>query len=113
MLSPDASNHGLILGFGIILAAFVSEDGAIFTAAALAANMALDLSSALMFAFLGLWISDLGVYATVRIVRERVTEDSGVGKWLSRRFTSSRMEIAQGSDRIGLALSRFFPGTRF
>ena len=113
MHSPDVSNHGLILGLGIILAAFVSEDGAIFTAATLVANMALDLSSAFLFAFFGLWISDLAVYATVRIARERITEDSCLGKWLSSRFTSGRIEMRQDTGRIGLALSRFFPGTRF
>jgi membrane protein DedA with SNARE-associated domain len=113
MLPPDTSKHGLALGLGIILAAFISEDGAIFAAATLAANMALDFSSALLFAFLGLWISDLGVYAAVRAAREHVVEDSSLGRWLSRKFVFEHPQTHKTRDRFGLALSRFFPGTRF
>ena len=72
MTMPLNSGTATIVIGGIVLSAFISEDGAIFGAAALASSMALNLPSAAMSAFLGLWISDFGVYGAVRLVREKL-----------------------------------------
>jgi len=67
---PGISIHGegsLALAFAIVLGAFVSEDGATITAAALTATATLDPAVAFLSAFAGLWFGDLGVYALARL----------------------------------------------
>ncbi len=112
MISPE-SNSSLALMAGIVLAAFVSEDGAIVGAAALASTMALDLSAALLSAFFGLWISDFGVYAAVRFAREQLPTDSRSARWLNAKLAISERNYPKRQEQLTLALSRMVPGTRF
>ncbi len=111
MISPE-SNRSMALMTGIVLWAFVSEDGAIVGAAALASTMALNLPAALLSAFLGLWISDFGVYAAVRFAREKLPADSGIGRWLKLKLAISESH-PQRQGQLALAFSRLVPGTRF
>ena len=89
MTMPLNSGTATIVIGGIVLSAFISEDGAIFGAAALASSMALNLPSAAMSAFLGLWISDFGVYGAVRLVREKLPPNSKGAQWLEARLFRS------------------------
>ncbi len=108
-MAPMTDNAWLVAA-GIMLSAWVSEDGAIVAAAALASVKAVDLSVAAFAAVFGLWISDFGVYAAVRLAREKLPERSG--HWLSARLRVSETLVRRRS-HLGLALSRAVPGTRF
>ena len=99
------------LAMTIALVALVSEDGASITAATLAAASLLDAKVAFFSAFAGLWVGDLGVYALARSMGPTVLQLN----WFKRFFgTSKSVGSAREGDRsrLGLALSRFFPGTR-
>jgi membrane protein DedA with SNARE-associated domain len=112
MISPADSNSSLALMTGIVLSAFVSEDGAIVGAATLASTMALDLSLALFSAFFGLWISDFGVYAAVRIAKEKLPADSRSARWINSKLGLSEHNYPKRQEQLALALSRMVPGTR-
>ncbi|HSS97466.1 MAG TPA: hypothetical protein VLK33_10570 [Terriglobales bacterium] len=107
------SNNSIVLMAGIVLGAFVSEDGAIVSAAVLASTMALDLSAALLSAFFGLWISDFGVYAATRIAREKLAPNSRSARWLNAKLMGSESAHPPKQNQLALALSRMVPGTRF
>src|SRR6185369_357832 len=113
MTMPLDSGSAAIVVAGVVLSAFVSEDGAIFGAAALASSMVLNLPSAALSAFLGLWISDFGVYGAVRLVREKLSPDSKSAQWLEARLFRSGNNFTQRRGQLALAFSRLVPGTRF
>ena len=113
MTMPLDSGSATIVIAGIVLSAFVSEDGAIFGAAALASSMALNLPSAALSAFLGLWISDFGVYGAVRLVREKLPPNSKGAQWLEARLFRSGNNFTHRRGQLALAFSRLVPGTRF
>jgi membrane protein DedA with SNARE-associated domain len=97
------------LASGIIAAAFISEDGAIVTAATLAASSLLDAKLAFVSAFSGLWVGDLGVYAIARYLEPSVRGS----RWCSRIFHAVSGKAATNTGGAWqLAISRFFPGTR-
>src|ERR1051326_7393490 len=112
MTTPLDSSSAAIVIAGIVLSAFVSEDGAIFGAAALASSMVLNLPSAALGAFLGLWISDFGVYGAVRMVREKLSPGSKSPQWLETRLVKSGGNHPQRRGQLALAFSRLVPGTR-
>lgn len=113
MTMPLNSGSAAIVIAGIVLSAFVSEDGAIFGAAALASSMALNLPAAALSAFLGLWISDFGVYGAVRLVREKLSPNSKGAQWLEARLFRPGNNFTQRRGQLALAFSRLVPGTRF
>lgn len=95
------------LAAGIIGGAFVSEDGATVTAAALATSQILDAKIAFLSAFTGLWAGDLGVYALARRMGPAILSH----RWFARRIPAT--EPPSPNKRAwSLAISRFFPGTR-
>ena len=101
----------LALAMAIVLAAFVSEDGASITAATLAASSVLDVRLAFSSAFVGLWIGDLGVYSVARWTGPTIRQH----RWLRARFAeTSNNESSANQKKMqwSLALSRFLPGTR-
>jgi len=104
--------HGegsLALAFAIVLGAFVSEDGATITAAALTATATVDPAVAFLSAFAGLWFGDLGVYALARLGGPALLQRQWFQKW----FGVPGVSHSQNTDgRFNLAASRFFPGTR-
>ena len=112
-MTPLDSSSAATVVIGIVLSAFVSEDGAIFGAAALASSMVLNLPSAALSAFLGLWISDFGVYGAVRLVREKLSPDSKSAQWLEARLFKSSDNYAQHRGQLALAFSRLVPGRAF
>ena len=95
----------------IVIGAFVSEDGATITAAALAASSVLDVRLAFLSAFAGLWIGDLGVYALARWTTPAIRRHRWLQPWFARTTSAqSSRNIRKG--RWRLAVSRFLPGTR-
>lgn len=107
------SIHGkgsLALAFAIVLGAFVSEDGATITAATLTATATLNPTIAFVSAFAGLWFGDLGVYAMARLGGPALLRRDWFQKWFAATVPDSAVAVNDG--RLGLAVSRFFPGTR-
>jgi membrane protein DedA with SNARE-associated domain len=101
----------LLLVTAILFGAFISEDGATITAATLAASNLLDPRLAFFSAFAGLWVGDLGMYALARRFGPSLVEHRWFRSWFSKR-TLHEVLRAQGQGQFGLAVSRFFPGTR-
>ena len=103
--------HGApILMLGIVLASLLSEDGATFSAAALAVSGMLDIRLAFLSAFAGLWIGDWGVYFAARFASSAVRKEGRLARWLAKH----RPAPIGATERQGwvLGISRFFPGTR-
>jgi membrane protein DedA with SNARE-associated domain len=100
----------LALAFAIVLGAFVSEDAATITAATLTATATLDPTLAFVSAFAGLWFGDLGVYALARLGGPALLRREWFQKWFAAPKPGSAIGVNDG--RLGLAVSRFFPGTR-
>jgi len=110
---PGIPIHGggsLALAFAIVVGAFVSEDGATITAATLTATATLDPTVAFLSAFVGLWFGDLGVYALARLGGPALLSRQWFQKWFAPGVPHSQNAVGDG--RVGLAASRFFPGTR-
>lgn len=98
------------MGLAIVLGAFLSEDGATITAATLTATATLDPTIAFVSAFAGLWFGDLGVYALARLGGPALLRRDWFQEWLAAPASDSAIAVSDG--RFGLAVSRFFPGTR-
>jgi len=110
---PSIPTHGggsLALACAIVVGAFVSEDVATITAATLTVTATLDPIVAFLSAFAGLWFGDLGVYALARLGGPALLTRQWFKKWLAP--SALRSQNAVGDGRLGLAASRFFPGTR-
>jgi membrane protein DedA with SNARE-associated domain len=110
MMPPHCGDVLLLVG-AIVLGGFLSEDGATITAATLTVSSALDSRLAFVSAFVGLWIGDLGVYALARAVGPSLVQRS----WFKKCFggaARSSTDRKEKDGRLGLAISRFFPGTR-
>ncbi len=107
---PTMMHEAPVLMLGIVLASLLSEDGATFAAAALAASGMLDIRLAFLSAFTGLWAGDLGVYFAARYASSAARRQGRLTRWLARHRPNHR----DGNGRHGWALgiSRFFPGTR-
>ena len=112
MMIPISSMPGgaPLLVLGIVLAAFVSEDGATITAATLAASSVLDARLAFLGAFAGLWAGDLGVYFAARLASSTAPSNGRLSRWLAKNRNSA--PAANNRHGWALAASRFFPGTR-
>ncbi|MBI2682709.1 MAG: VTT domain-containing protein [Acidobacteriales bacterium] len=100
------------LAVSIILATFVSEDGATVLAASLAAAGMADTRVALGSAFVGIWLGDIGLYGIARALGDACLRNS-----FARRFVSpdalTRAEVRfRQSGGYALVASRFIPGTR-
>jgi len=108
---PTHCGDVLVLVGAIVLGGFLSEDGATITAVTLTLSSALDPRIAFFSAFLGLWIGDLGVYMLARTIGPSIMKSPWFQKWFAG---SSRRDAtqAQNDGGLGLAVSRFFPGTR-
>jgi membrane protein DedA with SNARE-associated domain len=105
--------HGegsLAVAFAIVLGAVVSEDGATITAATLTATAMLDPTLAFVSAFAGLWFGDLAVYALARLGGTALLRRNWFQKWFAAPVSGSAS--SENGGRLGLAVSRFFPGTR-
>lgn len=113
MIAISSMNEfsALFLVTAIVFGAFISEDGAAITAATLAASNLLDPRLAFFSAFAGLWVGDLGVYALARRIGPSLVHHRWFASWISRRTVDESLR-AQGKGQFGLAVSRFFPGTR-
>lgn len=108
MMQPG-SDSAVAMAVGIVVGAFVSEDGATVAAATLAASRTLSICWAFLSAVLGLWIGDMGVYAFARVARGRFSTHPRIARWLPDKLSASQW---CGQSHLALGLSRFLPGTR-
>lgn len=96
----------------LALATFVSEDMTCIAAGLLVREMQLDLFVAILGCFLGIFVSDLGLWLIGRLVGRRVV----AWRWVARKLPAERIDafgrwFDVRSGRAVLA-SRFMPGTR-
>lgn len=112
-MNPSSYQSGGVpaIVVAIVIGAFISEDGATITAAALAASSMLDVRMAFLSAFAGLWIGDLGVYALARWTSPAIRRHRWFQPWFAKT-TSAESSRDRRKGRWRLALSRFLPGTR-
>ena len=100
------------VALSIFFATFVYEDGATLLAATLAVTGRLNPTLGLASAFLGIWIGDIGLYATGATIGRRLLKPS----WAQRLVSTERLKKAeQWFSRRGasaLVISRFIPGSR-
>lgn len=96
----------------LVAAAFVSEDLTCISAGLLAGAHRIDPFVAVFGCFLGIFVSDLWLWWTGRLIGRRVLR----WRWISRRIPPESVErFAEKLDRhLGKAVvaSRFLPGTR-
>src|SRR5215471_10997950 len=111
-MNPSSYHSGgvPVIVVGIVIGAFISEDGATITAAALAASSMLDVRLAFLSAFAGVWIGDLGAYVLARWTSPAIRRHWSQ-PWFAKT-TSSESSRDRRKGRRRLALSRFLPGTR-
>src|SRR5215472_1369520 len=112
-MNPSSHHSGGVhaIVVGIVIGAFISEDGAIITAATLAASSVLDIRLASLSAFAGLWIGDLAVYALARSTAPAIRRHRWFQPWFSKTISAGSSNTRK-KGRWRLAVSRFFPGTR-
>jgi membrane protein DedA with SNARE-associated domain len=109
---PDHNSAGALLFAGIVVATFVSEDGATALAAALAKQNPALLPLTLAAAFSGIWIGDIGLYGLARLGGRAALANH----WVKRFTSSPALDRAEdwfarhGSATV--VASRFIPGTR-
>ena len=112
-MNPSSYQSGCLpaIVVAIVIGAFISEDGATITAAAMAASGLLDIRLAFLSAFAGLWIGDLGVYAVARWTAPAIRRHRWFQTWFAKT-TSAESSSNRRKGRWRLAISRFLPGTR-
>ncbi len=96
----------------LALATFVSEDMTCIAAGLLVREMQLDIFVAILGCFLGIFVSDLGLWIIGRVVGRRVLR----WRWIAGRLPPERIDaFGHWFDRRGwraVLASRFMPGTR-
>ncbi|MEM8866947.1 MAG: alpha/beta fold hydrolase [Verrucomicrobiota bacterium] len=101
----------LILGTLLFLIVYVSEDLACITGGILAATGAMPLPSAILACFLGIWVSDLLIYAIGHCFGARALES----RWFRRINPKDvdRFRTAYGESGLKIVfITRFIPGSR-
>lgn len=111
ILGTFAQNEA-ILALSIFFATFVYEDGATLLAATLAATGRLDPRLGLVSAFLGIWIGDIGLYATGAAVGRRLLGPSRLGRFVQPQKLAKAESWFSRRGASALVLSRFIPGSR-
>jgi len=109
---PDHNIAGVLLFAGIVLATFVSEDGATAFAAALAKHNPALLPLTLVAAFSGIWIGDIGLYGLARLGGRAALASHWVKKFASSAALGRAEDWFARHGSSTVVASRFIPGTR-
>src|SRR5438270_10403528 len=99
------------LPLGIAGLSLITEDGATALAAASAGSV-IDPGIAFLSCALGIWIGDLGLYATGRFAGERIMTIPLVQRFAPREKLLPAQEWFRRRGPFALVFSRFLPGTR-
>jgi membrane protein DedA with SNARE-associated domain len=105
-------HHGLPILIGLFFLAFVQEDSAVVSSALLGYNGIFPYWLTFTACFLGMWVSDTGIYFIVKFGGSRLLES----RWAQRLLPVHKIDRAsRWFDRYGgftLIFSRFVLGTR-
>jgi membrane-associated protein len=108
----QASHPNYTILIGLFFLAFVQEDSAVVSSALLGYNGVFPYWLTLAACFLGMWVSDIGIYLIMRFGGRRVLES----RWAQRILPLHKIDRAsRWFDRYGgftLIFSRFVLGTR-
>ncbi|MEY2605719.1 MAG: hypothetical protein QOH31_3535 [Verrucomicrobiota bacterium] len=107
---PSHPNYTILIG--LFFLAFVQEDSAVVSGALLGSNGVFPYWQTFAACFLGMWISDIGIYLIVKLGGSRVLES----RWAQRLLPLHKTDRAsRWFDRYGgftLIFSRLVLGTR-
>ncbi len=107
---PSHSNYSILIG--LFFLAFVQEDSAVVSSALLGYNGIFPYWLTFAACFLGMWVSDIGIYLLMKLGGRRVLES----RWAQRLLPLHKTDRAsRWFDRYGgytLIFSRFILGTR-
>jgi membrane protein DedA with SNARE-associated domain len=107
---PSHANYTILLG--LFFLAFVQEDSAVVSSALLGYNGIFPYWQTFVACFLGMWVSDFGIYLIMKLGGRRVLES----RWAQRLLPLHKTDRAsRWFDRYGgftLIFSRFVLGTR-
>ena len=107
---PSHPNYTILIG--LFFLAFVQEDSAVVSGALLGSNGVFPYWQTFAACFLGMWISDIGIYLIVKLGGRRVLES----RWAQRLLPLHKTDRAsRWFDRYGgftLIFSRLVLGTR-
>lgn len=104
--------QSLIMGGLLFLLVFFSEDLACIAGGILAAGGVVSLSAAILGCFLGIFVSDLGIYAIGRIVGSRALRFSFFSKAADgNTFSRIRSRYERKGFQV-VFMTRFIPGSR-
>jgi membrane protein DedA with SNARE-associated domain len=107
---PRHPNYPLLIG--LFFLAFVQEDSAVVSGALLGSNGVFPYWQTFAACFLGMWISDIGIYLIVKLGGRRVLESRSAQRLLPLHKTD---RASRWFDRYGgfaLIFSRLVLGTR-
>ncbi|MEM8983388.1 MAG: alpha/beta fold hydrolase [Pseudomonadota bacterium] len=108
-LPPTGGMTNVLIGIGVILFSYVSEDLATIAAGLAASAGALTVLEAIVYAFIGIYTGDMLVYWSGRLSRR--AKKLGI---VDKRRAVARAERWFERRGIGaLLIARFVPGTRF
>ncbi|MEM1261901.1 MAG: alpha/beta fold hydrolase [Pseudomonadota bacterium] len=108
-LPPTGGMTSVLIGIGVILFSYVSEDLATIAAGLAASAGALTLLEAMVYAFIGIYTGDMLVYWSGRLSR-RAKKLGIVDK---RRAVARAERWFERRGVVALLIARFVPGTRF
>ena len=107
---PSHPNYSILIG--LFFLAFVQEDSAVVSSALLGYNGIFPYWLTFAACFLGIWVSDIGIYLLMKLGGRRVLES----RWAQRLLPLHKTDRAsRWFDRYGgytLIFSRFILGTR-
>lgn len=101
------------LVLGIFFGSFVSEDLALIGAGSLSANGSIGLPAAIIAAYLGIFVGDLLVFASGRLLGRRVLKIAPFRWLVSESSLDKGAEWLKKSGMNAVFLSRLTPGLRF
>lgn len=108
-LGPAFGFTAVVIGFGIILFSYISEDSAAIVAGLIAAKGVLTPLQATLYAFAGIYSGDMFLYLAGR----RIGKSARRSSWLiSEQRLRSGQEWFQQRGAYAVVMSRFIPGTR-
>jgi membrane protein DedA with SNARE-associated domain len=91
---------------------FVSEDAACLLAGAAAANGRISLSLAVLACFLGVFVGDVLLYVTGRVIGARVFDNRFVKRFISEKTRHAAAEWLQSNGAAAVFFTRFISGLR-
>jgi membrane-associated protein len=104
------ANYAILVG--LFFLAFVQEDSAVVSSALLGSNGVFPYWLTFVACFLGMWVSDFGIYLVIRFGGRRVLESRWAQRLLPLHQTARASHWFDRYGGVTLIFSRFVLGTR-